>query len=233
MTTTATTPRITSASRTWAADAPDVLLMVRLSHGRRTEPRRTDRLGRVFLRENEIGGKVAPHLEPAMTVLDLGSGTGRIARWLADRMGIRPTLADVAEFGNRVGRFPYVRLEDPLRLPFPDRSFDAVLMLFVLHHIEAWEDQERSVLEAARVTGRRLVIIEDTPSSAVERRLNVAWDWLLNLRHGVPKPFTFRTVEGWASVFRRSGLITRHVETYRPRWPTLMTYHHTLFVLER
>jgi SAM-dependent methyltransferase len=233
MTTATTTPRITSTSRTWAADAPDVLLIDRLSHAHRTEPRRRDRLGRVFLRENEIGGKVAPHVAPGMTVLDLGSGTGRIARWLTDRVGIRPTLADVAEFGNRVGSFAYVRLEDPLRLPFPDRSFDAVLMLFVLHHIEDWKDQERSVFEAARVTGRRLMIIEDTPSSALERRLNVAWDWLLNLRHGVPKPFTFRTVEGWRSVLRRSGLTIRHLETYRARWPTLMTYHHTLFVLER
>jgi SAM-dependent methyltransferase len=192
-----------------------------------------DRLGEVFLRENEIGGKIAPHLERGMPVLDLGSGTGRIARWLADRVGIRPTLADVADFGNRVGDFPYVRIDDPLRLPFPDRSFDAVMMLFVLHHIEAWEDQERSVREAARVAGRRLVVIEDTPTSALDRRLNVAWDWLLNLRHGVPKPFTFRSVDEWRSVFRRTGLTTRHVETYRAKWPTLMMYHHTLFVLDR
>jgi ubiquinone/menaquinone biosynthesis C-methylase UbiE len=187
----------------------------------------------VFLRENEIGGKIGPHLEPGMVVLDLGSGTGRVARWLADRTGIRPTLADVADFGNRVGGFPFVRLEDPLSLPFPDRSFDAVMMLFVLHHIEAWEDQERLVREAARVTRQRLVVIEDTPTSTADRMWNIAWDWLLNLRHGVPKPFTFRSVQGWISVFRRAGLRIEHVETYRARWPTLMTYHHTLFSLGR
>jgi hypothetical protein len=39
MTTAATTPRITSAIRTWAADAPDVLFIDRLSHGDRTEPK--------------------------------------------------------------------------------------------------------------------------------------------------------------------------------------------------
>lgn len=187
----------------------------------------------MFLRENEIGGKLAPHLAPGMTVLDVGSGTGRLSRWLAARTGIRPTLADVVDFDNRVLDFPYVLLEDPLTLPFPDEAFDAVIMLFVLHHIEEWDDQERLVREAARVGSRRLLVIEDTPTSRVDRAINVAWDWLLNLRHGVPRPFTFRTVRGWAEVFGRCGLRVRHTETYRARWPTLMTYHHTLFVLER
>lgn len=184
------------------------------------------------LRENEIGGRLAPHLETGMTVLDVGAGTGRLARWLASRVGIRPTLADVVEFDNRVLDFPYVRLEDPLVLPFPDRSFEAVMMLFVLHHVERWDDQERLVREAARVAGGRLLIIEDTPTSRVDRAMNVAWDWVLNLRHGVPRPFTFRTAQGWTEVFGGAGLRVRHAETYRARWPTLMTYHHTLFVLE-
>jgi ubiquinone/menaquinone biosynthesis C-methylase UbiE len=186
----------------------------------------------MFLRENEIGGRLAPHLEAGTSLLDLGSGTGRLARWLASRVGVRPTLADVVEFDNRVLDLPYVRLDDPLVLPFPDRTFDAVMMLFVLHHIERWTDQERLILEAARVTRRRVLIIEDTPTSRVDWAINVAWDWILNLRHGVPRPFTFRTVRGWTEVFERSGLGVRHVETYRARWPTLMTYHHTLFVLE-
>jgi ubiquinone/menaquinone biosynthesis C-methylase UbiE len=185
------------------------------------------------LRDNEVGGRVAPHLEAGMDVLDLGSGTGRISRWLARRAGIRPTLADVVEFGNRVGGYRYVRLEDPFRLPFEDRSFDAVLMLFVLHHVVAWPDQERLVAEAARVARSRVVVIEDTPTSALDRAFNVAWDWTLNLRHGVPKPFTFRSARGWERVFRRAGLRVAHRQTYRARWPTLLTYHHTVYALDR
>jgi SAM-dependent methyltransferase len=189
-------------------------------------------LSAVFLRENEIGSKVAPWMEPGMEVLDLGSGTGQISRWLARRVGIRPTMADVVEFGNRVGGFPYIRLADPLEVPVEDGTFDAVLLLFVLHHVERWEDQERLLAEASRVGRTRLVILEDTPASPVERGFNVAWDWALNLRHGVPRPFTFRTAEGWMNAFRRAGLRLRHRERYRARWPTLMTYHHTLFVLD-
>jgi SAM-dependent methyltransferase len=187
----------------------------------------------VFLRENEIGGKLAPHLEPGMEVLDLGAGTGHIARWLVRRVGIRPTLADVVEYDNRVQGFPFMRMTDPLRVPADDEAFDATLMLFVLHHMDRWEDQERLVAEAARVTRRLLLVIEDTPISRMDRWFNVAWDWALNLRHGVPTPFTFRSPHEWRSVFLRSGLHVREEQTYRARWPTLLTYHHTLFALEK
>ena len=186
----------------------------------------------MFLRENEIGARIAPHLERGWTVLDVGAGTGRIASWLASHVKVDPTLADVTEFGNRVRSFPFLRMTDPLAIPAAEGAFDAVVMLFVLHHIERWEDQERLLMEASRVAGRRVILIEDTPTSRVDLALNVAWDWALNLRHGVPKPFTFRTVEGWHRAFGRAGLRVDHLETYRARWPTLLTYHHTLFVLE-
>ena len=190
-------------------------------------------LSAVLLRENEVGGRLAPHLAPGMEVLDLGSGTGLVSRWLARRVGIRPTMADVTEFDNRVLEYPYLRMDNPFTVPAADASFDTVMMLFVLHHIERWEDQERLLGEAVRVSRGRLLVLEDTPTSRLDRAFNVAWDWLLNLRHAVPRPFTFRTVHGWRAVFERLGLDERHAETYRARWPTLMTYHHTLFVLER
>jgi hypothetical protein len=76
-------------------------------------------------------------------------------------------------------------------------------------------------------------VIEDTPTSRVDRWFNVAWDWALNLRHGVPTPFTFRSPQQWRSVFLGNGLEVREEQTYRSRWPTLLTYHHTLFVLEK
>jgi len=36
----------------------------------------------VFLRENEEGRRIAPPLEPGQTMLDLGAGTGFMAKWL-------------------------------------------------------------------------------------------------------------------------------------------------------
>src|SRR5437867_912234 len=97
----------------------------------------------MFLRENEIGSKVAPWLEPGQTLLDLGAGTGFISRWLRDHTGVRPTLTDVVSYRNRERSLEFVRL-------FKERNLSIV-----------------------------------------------------------------------------------HVDTYRPKWPTLMTYPHSAFVLDR
>jgi SAM-dependent methyltransferase len=186
----------------------------------------------VFLRDSEIGGRVAPHLCRGERVLDYGAGTGLISRWLARRIGVAPTLADVVEYGNRRREFPFLQMRDPFHVPAEDRSFDSVLLLFVLHH-NPYEAQGKVLSEAVRLARRRVVVLEDTPRGGIERAFNVFWDRLLNLRHGVPTPFAFRSADDWTGVFMEHGLSAVHMESYRPIWPTLGTYHHTLFVLER
>ena len=123
-------------------------------------------------------------------------------------------------------------MEDPYRVPAPDGSFDVVLLLFALHH-NVYEAQGKVLGEATRLARRRLVVMEDTPRGPVDRAFNVAWDRVLNLRHRVPTPCAFREVGEWVGIFEEHGLLVRHVETYRPAWPTLWTYHHSLFVLDR
>jgi ubiquinone/menaquinone biosynthesis C-methylase UbiE len=185
----------------------------------------------VFLRDNEVGRRVAPHLRPSERVLDLGAGTGLISRWLARRVGIQPSLADLVRYRNRCREFPFLEMADPFHVPAADGSFDAALLLFVLHH-NPYEAQSKVLTEAARLASRRLIVLEDTPEGRVEWGGNVFWDKLLNLRHGVPTPFAFRTRDEWLPVFMEHGLVAVHIESYRPKWPTLGTYHHTLFVLE-
>jgi ubiquinone/menaquinone biosynthesis C-methylase UbiE len=187
----------------------------------------------MLLRENEEGNRIAPHLETGATLLDLGAGTGFMARWLRRRTGVRPTVCDVVDYANRDRSIPFIHQADPNRVPVDDASFDVVLLMFVFHHIERWEDQERLLDEAVRIARRRVIITEDTPSSRGERLVNAGWDWVLNIRHGVPTPFTFRTTEEWMDLFKARDLSMAHVETYRPMWPTLATYRHTLFVLDR
>ncbi|MEX0991814.1 MAG: class I SAM-dependent methyltransferase [Actinomycetota bacterium] len=187
----------------------------------------------MFLRENEEGSKIAPHLEAGQTLLDLGAGTGFMARWLRDRTGVAPTTCDVVEYGNRDRSIPFVLQDDPFRVPVEDSSFDVVLLMFVFHHIESFEDQFRLLDEAIRVARRRVIITEDTPRTRTDRLFNTGWDWLLNWRHGVPTPFTFRGVDEWTQVFKERDLSLTAVETYRPMWPTLKSYPHTLFVLDR
>ncbi len=187
----------------------------------------------MWLRENEEGRRIIPWLEPGATLLDLGAGTGLMARYLRDRAGIRPTLTDLVPYRNRDRSMPFIRQTDPFRVPVADASHDVVLMMFVFHHMERFEDQEVLLREAERIARRRIVVTEDTPGSRFERAVNAAWDRVLNLRHGVPTPCMFRSTEAWTRLFEDHGLRIAHRERYRPIWPTLGTYHHTLFVLDR
>jgi hypothetical protein len=185
----------------------------------------------VFLRDHEIGSRVARFLSPGQRVLDYGAGTGLISGWLAAQVGIVPTLADLVDYRNRLRDFAFLKMEEPFQVPAGDGAFEVVMLLFVLHH-NPYEIQSKVLSEAARLASRRLIVLEDTPSSRLELMFNKIWDKVLNIRHRIPTPFTFRSVPEWLPVFMEHGLETAHMESYRPKWPTLGTYHHTLFVLE-
>jgi SAM-dependent methyltransferase len=185
----------------------------------------------VFLRENEIGRRVAPHLRPGEPILDYGAGTGRISGWLAEQTGVRPTLTDLIPYSNRRRDLPFVRMDDPFHVPLADRTFDTVLLLFVLHH-NRYEEQGKVVTDAVRLARRRVIVLEDTPTGRIDLVCNMLWDRILNLRHATPTPFAFRSVAEWTDVFMEHDLSIVHCETYRAKWPTLGMYHHSLFVLD-
>jgi ubiquinone/menaquinone biosynthesis C-methylase UbiE len=132
-----------------------------------------------------------------------------------------------------VKTLPFIQSDDPFSVPVDDRSFDVVMMLFVFHHVEDFADQPRLLDEAIRIARRRLVIMEDTPQNRLDLMFNKAWDWTLNRRHGVPCPFTFRSPDGWVRLFKSRDLSIVHTNTYRPLWPSLRMYPHSVFVLDR
>jgi SAM-dependent methyltransferase len=118
---------------------------------------------------------LTPHLETGASVLDIGCGEGYVldelrARGVPDVQGV-----DIVDI-RRNKEYPF-RLYDGQTLPFPDRSFDLVVLSFVLHHVP--NDRKLVLIEEAlRVSRAKVVIVEDTPSSAFDR--------LMNHRHGEP-----------------------------------------------
>jgi ubiquinone/menaquinone biosynthesis C-methylase UbiE len=113
---------------------------------------------------------IASFLEPVAgsRVLDVGTGTGRAAIALA-RRGAVVTGVDASEEMLTVARkraseasldIVFSR-EDAHRLPFADRSFDAVICLRVLMHTPGWR---HSIAELCRVSRHRVVI--DYPAAA-------------------------------------------------------------------
>jgi ubiquinone/menaquinone biosynthesis C-methylase UbiE len=121
----------------------------------------------------------------ATTVLDVGSGTGRVVRYLAEKypnvraVGIEPVEA-LRLAGHKAG-IPLSALidGDATKLPFEDGSIDVVCALSVLHHIR---EPHLAVSEMLRVA-RCAIFICDSNNFAqgrlapIKRLLRAAGLW--------------------------------------------------------
>lgn len=77
-------------------------------------------------------------------VLEVGCGTGAIARLLERRFGWQVTPTDLSEVGLTHARESGLRRLvrcDGLRLPFPDGSFDALITLDMLVHLQPGQEK--------------------------------------------------------------------------------------------
>ena len=171
--------------------------------------------------------KLAPQLARGARVLNLGSGDGVVSEYIRRRFRSEVVDVDVSDM-SLVREHPPI-VYDGKHLPFPAKSFDVVLILFVLHHCT---DQEQVVAEAARVCRGRLLVMEDTYRNARD----LAWLRMLHLyldkMEGMPlAECRFRSPAGWAEMFSGSGLAVAK-ETCWPRYMGLLPPGNRLFVLE-
>lgn len=98
------------------------------------------------------------HLVPERArVLDVGAGDCLLAAALRKLRRSRVTCVDVEIRGET--DIPVIRF-DGLHLPFPDRSFDVVLLSYVLHHLDSPAELLR---ECARTCRGRVLVVEDAP----------------------------------------------------------------------
>lgn len=104
---------------------------------------------------------------PLGTVLDIGTGTGRMAEMFAERaervVALDKNLEMLRVARAKLQHLPTSRIElvqgDFTDLPFPDASFETVLLHQVLHFAQ---DPAQPLAEAARVTrpGGRIAIVD-------------------------------------------------------------------------
>lgn len=112
-----------------------------------------------------FGDVVRAYVKPHDRVLDVGCGAGGflavLSRLGAEVVGIDISAEFVAacrETIDRLGlRNAAVHCAPADALPFPDDSFDAVVLVDVLHHMDATEPALREVKRVLRAGGRVLV----------------------------------------------------------------------------
>src|SRR5579862_7927285 len=91
---------------------------------------------------------ISPHLKPGARVLDVGCGFGQLGRALMDALS-DTVQVEGAERVARGSELIPVTAFDGFRMPWPDHTFDAVIVADVLHHDH---DPERLLRECVRVS---------------------------------------------------------------------------------
>ena len=149
-------------------------------------------------------------------VLDVGCGNGQFGEAIAKAYEVHVHGVDVVNYIN--ADIP-MNIYDGLHLPFPDNSFDVVVMAMMLHHVK---HQEELLEEAIRCSRRALIIYEDTYFSPWQQVAIIWNDFYSNMVIGVvkiskglegkdvldmPLPFTFKSIEGWHHLFAKKSLI--------------------------
>lgn len=142
--------------------------------------------------------EVARALPRRARVLDVGCGSGFIAHHLSALLGSSVVGLDLREGAD--APIEYQRY-DGARFPVPDRSFDAVLLCYVLHHAQ---DQRAFLGEVRRVLreGGLAVVYEDIPGGWWDRAVCRAHDRAWRRRTG---PCTFRREWEWPELFGSFG----------------------------
>lgn len=142
---------------------------------------------------------INPEINQRGSVLDIGSGNCGVVKVLLEN-GLDVTASDIRNLSFYPEVKPIIFREN--KLPFGDKSFDTVMLLTVLHHVN--QDEQISLLKEARRLGNKILVMEDVYSSPLQRRLTFFMDSLVNWEF-VGHPHSNRSKEEWRQLFHDLG----------------------------
>lgn len=146
--------------------------------------------------------ELAPYVKKGESLLDVGSGSGYLAKELERRLKLKVTCVDIVDL--RKTDVPIVFF-DGEKLPFTDNSFDNILFSYVLHH--AGENQKKLLKEAKRVAKKRVIIFEDEAVGGFGELFtsfhHLAYDFLYDIKGN--NPCVFHNASGWEEIFKKLG----------------------------
>jgi ubiquinone/menaquinone biosynthesis C-methylase UbiE len=158
-----------------------------------------------------FAGYDASHLRdllalPAGRLLDVGGGTGRVAALLADQVRLA-VVADSSP-GMLAGARPKARLSPTRahaeRLPFPDNSFDRVLVVDAFHHFAEHEQAAAELVRVVKPGGR--LVVEELNVERLPVKLIALGERLLLMGSHFYRP------EALGRLFEKHGRVTLRVD---------------------
>jgi ubiquinone/menaquinone biosynthesis C-methylase UbiE len=176
------------------------------------------------VRLREQAAALADYVHEGDTVIDVGCGTGHLSAYLREMYGAVPTGIDVKDFRETEIDFSAF---DGSSIPFPDRSFDHVILSEVLHHSH---DPVGLISECRRVARRRVIVFEDMPEGLLGKAALYAHVHAFARYHRYPfppaRPDEYRKALAWIAT--NTDCIERTPQP--PEWLTV--YPRVLFVFE-
>lgn len=151
-------------------------------------------------RHDRISASLAKHIEQAESLLDVGCGNGELTLKLAGMIGAtkiagvdvvpRPTSAIDVEF------------YDGVTLPFADKSFEAVMIVDVLHHCT---NPTAVLAECVRVA-KRVVVVKDHFSFGAISHKTLYWmDRFGNAKDSIAVEGRYFTPPQWIEMITTAG----------------------------
>lgn len=137
-------------------------------------------------------------------VLDVGCGDGLLAALMQkEKPNVVITGIDVLVRDHT--HIPVVKF-DGTTIPFPDRSFDTVVFVDVLHHTN---DPVLLLREAARVARNTIVIKDHTLDGFAAGATLRFMDRIGNRRYNVALPYNYWPKQEWLNAFEALSLTLR------------------------
>lgn len=150
-----------------------------------------------------LAAAIVERLPEGARVLDVGCGSGELAALI---MALRPDVRiEGIDVLVRPGTAIPVHQFDGLHIPFADDSFDAAIVVDVLHHTD---DPQAVLAEVARVA--KAVVIKDHLRDGFLSGATLRFmDWVGNAAHGVRLPYNYLSRAEWAGIWRTLRLEPR------------------------
>lgn len=166
-----------------------------------------------------LSDSIADLLPVKGRILDIGCGDGLISsKILGKKKSIEIEGADVLL--RPVVNIPAIRA-DGGRLPYSDASFDAVMLVDVLHHSD---DPVALLREAIRVSRNMILIKDHRLEGLLAGPILRYLDWIGNAPHGVSIPANYWTEKQWRNTLSCLNLQVSHWSNDIPLFPSWISW---------